>query len=75
MEKADTTKRACNIRPGSNRQKFINLEVGEVLTLPKEATNIFSTRSVCTTLAYQYDRKYSVNIDIINKTINVTRLK
>ena len=57
----------------SFRQRIINMEMGESITIPVEEVGYTTIRGYASDLGFAYDRKYSTHRNRADRTYTITR--
>lgn len=58
----------------SFRQRIINLEVGQSISIPVEEVGYTTMRSYASDLGFIYKRRYSTHRDRVERTYTITRI-
>lgn len=59
----------------SLRQRIINMEIGESITIPVTEVGYTTIRGYASDLGFAYNRKYSTRRNREERTYTITRLK
>lgn len=57
----------------SFRQRIINMEVGESITIPVDEVGYTTIRGYASDLGFAYNRKYSTHRNRVERTHTITR--
>jgi hypothetical protein len=68
-----TYKVSKNMDKTSLRQRVINMEVGESITIPVEVAGYTTIRGYASDLGFAYNRKYSTRRNRAERTHTITR--
>ena len=62
-----------DMKQTSFRQRIINMEMGESITIPVEEVGYTTIRGYASDLGFAYDRKYSTHRNRADRTYTITR--
>ena len=68
-------KQRKDMKQTSFRQRIINMEMGESITIPVEEVGYTTIRGYASDLGFAYDRKYSTHRNRADRTYTITRKK
>ena len=66
-------KQRKDMKQTSFRQRIINMEMGESITIPVEEVGYTTIRGYASDLGFAYDRKYSTHRNRADRTYTITR--